>query len=61
LSCEEKDEKILNDTMGEYYELKVTEQKLPLLDLLNKVASMSDRFPLPGTLAVLPTSTVSYE
>jgi hypothetical protein len=38
---------------------KVAEQKSPHLDLLDKVVSMSDRFPLQGKLisilAVLPT------
>jgi hypothetical protein len=42
-----KDEKNLNDIMGEWYECKIIGQKLPLPVVLDKVVSMSDRFPLP--------------
>jgi hypothetical protein len=36
-----KDEKMLNDMTGEWYEFKVIGQKLTLLDLLDKVVSMT--------------------
>jgi hypothetical protein len=60
-----KDEKMLNNIMGEWYEFKVIGQKLTLLDLLHKVVSMSDTFPLLSKLLsiveVLPMSTASCE
>jgi hypothetical protein len=35
---------MVKDVMGEWYEFKVTGQKLPLLDLLYKVVSMVTDF-----------------
>jgi hypothetical protein len=55
-----KDENMLLDVMGEWSKFKVTGQKLSLLNLLDKIVSMSDRSPLLNkllsTLVVLSTS-----
>jgi hypothetical protein len=55
---------ISNDLAREWCEIKVIGQILPLLDLLERVSSVSDRFPLLWKLVsiagTLPT-TASYE
>jgi hypothetical protein len=51
--------------MGEWHEFKVKGQKLSLLNLLDKVVSMSDRYPLRSNLLSIAagqsTSTASRE
>jgi hypothetical protein len=63
LNGDGKDEKISIDIMGQWYEFNVMGQKITFLDLLEKVVSMSDRFPLldmlPSIVAVILTA--SYE
>jgi hypothetical protein len=65
IDYEKPPENMLNYVMGKWYEFKVTGQKLRLLDLLGKVVSMSDRFPLLGKLlsnvALLLTCRASCE